>query len=166
MKGKSCCQILSKKNSQETKSNIEIKASVSSKEPQRGFAKECRRGVKLDLRFFKKKKKSQRKPDLIRLVIPALGRPRQDDRTFVPVGLIPSKYHRKKGEDRKQCPAGRRPHPLDASPWRWSYGGGATVKFPTGLETRQAFPKSSAASARLSSVSGHTILTVQVRLRQ
>lgn len=112
--------------------------------------------MKLDLRFFKKKKKSQRKPDLIRLVIPALGRPRQDDRTFVPVGLIPSKYHRKKGEDRKQCPAGR----------RWSYGGGATVKFPTSLETRQAFPKSSAASARFSSVSGHTILTVQVRLRQ
>lgn len=90
MKGKSCCQILSKKNSQETKSNIEIKASVSSKEPQRGFAKECRRGVKLDLRFFKKK--SQKKPDLLRLVIPAPGRPRQDDRTFVPVGLIPSKY--------------------------------------------------------------------------
>lgn len=116
-----CCQISSKKNSQETKSNIEIKASVSRKELQRGFAKECRRGVKLDLRFFKKKKKSQRKPDLLRLVIPALGRPRQDDRTFVTVGLIPSKYHRKKGEDRKQCPAGRRPHPLDASRWRWSY---------------------------------------------
>lgn len=33
-------------------------------------------------------------------------------------------------------------------------------------ETCQAFPKSSAASARFSSVSGHTILTVQVRLRQ
>lgn len=52
-------------------------------------------------------------------------------------------------------------------PWKWSY-----VKFPTGrtqgccLETCQAFPKSSAASARFSSVSGHTILTVQVRLRQ
>lgn len=102
MKGKSCCQILSKKNSQETKSNIEIKASVSSKEPQRGFAKECRRGVKLDLKVLKKKKKRQRKPDL--LVIPAFGRPRQDDRAN-PGGLIPSKYHRKKGEDRKQCPA-------------------------------------------------------------
>lgn len=49
-----------------------------------------------------------------RLVIPAFGRPRQDDRTN-PVGLIPSKYHRKKGGDRKQCPA-RKPRPLDASP--------------------------------------------------
>lgn len=115
MKGKSSCQILSKKNSQETKSNIEIKASVSSKEPQRGFAKECRRGVKLDLKFLKKKKKKrQRKPDFRRLVIPAFGRPRQDDRTN-PLGLIPSKYHRRKGEDRKQCPA-RKPRPLDASP--------------------------------------------------
>lgn len=93
--GKSCCQILSKKSSQETKSNTEIRASVSSKEPQRGFAKECRREVKLGLRFLKKKKKSQREPNGLMLAFPALGRLRQDDRTFVPVGLIPSKYHKK-----------------------------------------------------------------------
>lgn len=71
--------------------------------------------MKLDLKVLKKKKKKrQRKPDLRRLVIPAFGRPRQDDRTN-PVGSIPSKYHRKKGEDRKQCPA-RKLRPLDASP--------------------------------------------------
>lgn len=94
MKGKSCCQILSKKSSRETKSNTEIRASVSSKEPQRAFAKECRREVKLGLRLLKKKK-SQREPNGLMLVFPALGRLRQDDRTFVPVGLIPSKYHKK-----------------------------------------------------------------------
>lgn len=43
----------------------------------------------------KKKKKSQREPNGLVLAFPALGRLRQDDRTFVPVGLIPSKYHKK-----------------------------------------------------------------------
>lgn len=42
-----------------------------------------------------KEKKSQREPNGLMLAFPALGRLRQDDRTFVPVGLIPSKYHKK-----------------------------------------------------------------------
>lgn len=53
------CQILSKKNSQETKSNIEIKASVSSKEPQRGFAKRMQDRSEIGLKVLKKKKKKQ-----------------------------------------------------------------------------------------------------------
>lgn len=65
---------------------------------------------------------------MLMLVIPALGRLRQDDRTFVPVGLIPSKYHKKKKRGQKmQCLAGRQRnslgmmtvkevHPLDSYP--------------------------------------------------
>lgn len=41
------------------KSSTEIKANVSNEEPQRGFAYECREGVKLDLRLLKKKKKKK-----------------------------------------------------------------------------------------------------------
>lgn len=109
LKGKSCCQILSKKSSLQTKSKI--KASVSRKEPRRGLAKVCRQGGKLGLRLFKK---SQREPAVLMLVIPALGRLRQDDRTFVPVGLIPSKYHKKKKKrgQKTQCLAGRQRNPL------------------------------------------------------
>lgn len=46
VKEKSCRQMLSKKSS------TEVKANVSSKEPQRGFVHECRKGVKLDLRLL------------------------------------------------------------------------------------------------------------------
>lgn len=112
------------------------------------------------------------------LVIPALGRLRQDDRTFVPVGLIPSKYHKKKKRRQKtQCLAGRQRNSLGMMtvkevPPTGLLTRAATAKVPTGwtqgccLETCQAPPKSSAASWRFSTVSGHTILTIHVCLWQ
>lgn len=61
---------------------------------------------------------------MLRLVIPALGRPRQDDRTFVPVGLIPSKYTGKRERTERAQQEGGPTH------WTLPRGGGATVKFP------------------------------------
>lgn len=76
------------------------------------------------------------------LVIPALGRLRQDDRTFVPVGLIPSKYHKKKKEATENTVPSRKAEEQfryddsEGSPTHWTLNPCSYCKGPHRLDSR------------------------------